>query len=75
MIETLKLKLAGAWRSFTIWFNTIAGTVLVTLPMLQDSLPQLADYLPAHTYKILMGVVIVANILLRFKTSQPLEAK
>lgn len=68
-------KLAGAKRSLTVWFNGVTGTVVLGLPMLQDSLPQMREYVPTDYFKWAMGAVIVINILLRFKTSQPLENK
>lgn len=68
-------KLAGAKRSATIWFNGITGTVVMGLPMLQDNLPQVREYVPMDYFKWVMGAVIVINILLRFKTTQPLENK
>lgn len=71
----LKDKIKGAWRSWTIWVNTIFAATLAALPMLQDALPQLAPYVPETHYKVLMGVVIAANILLRFKTGSSLADK
>ena len=71
----LKLRLKNAWRSVTIWFNGIAASVLAILPTAQDNLPQLENYLPHNFYQWMMGLVIAANIALRFKTSSDLADK
>lgn len=70
-----KSRLKNAWRSTVIWFNGIAASIMVVLPVAQDSLPQLQSYLPSHMYQIMMGVVVAANILLRFKTTTDLADK
>lgn len=71
----LKLKLKSAWKSWTIRANAAFGLVLGALPMLQDSFPAMQPYIGANAYKYAMGVIIAANILLRFKTSAGLEQK
>lgn len=65
-------RLQGAWRSWTIWINSVAAILLMTLPDLQMVFPQIEGYIPAIYYKYAMGVIIAANILLRFKTSKDL---
>lgn len=71
----LKDKIRGALRSWTIWANAVFAALLAGLPMLQDSLPALAPFIDPGIYKVLMGVVIAANILLRFRTSVSLAEK
>ena len=66
---------AKAHKSMTIWFNAIAGAAVVALPLAQEQLPQLQDYLPAGLYHYLMGTVVAGNIILRFKTRSALAAK
>ena len=66
---------AKAHKSMTIWFNAIAGAAVVALPLAQEQLPQLQDYLPAGLYHYLMGTVVACNIILRFKTRSALAAK
>lgn len=68
-------KLKGAWRSMTIWFNSAAAVVVPGLPMLRDEFPQLQPYIPDHLYQYALGLIIVANIALRFKTNVDLAAK
>ena len=68
-------KLDNAWRSWTIWVNSVLAIIMLALPSLQDSFPQLQSYLPEHIYKYAMLVIIAANIALRFKTVQDLALK
>ena len=68
-------KLDNAWRSWTIWINSLLAVIILGLPMLQESFPQLQNYLPDHIYKNVMLLIIGANIILRFKTVQDLALK
>jgi len=74
-IRMLKRRLQGAVRSMTIWVNSVFGAVLLGLPELQLTFPQIQPYVPEQFFKYAMGAVIVANILLRFKTNIDLAAK
>lgn len=75
MVNSFLQKLKGTVKSLTVWFNSIGAAVLIGLPLAQESLPQLAQYIGPDLYKKLMAAVIVGNILLRFRTSKPLEQK
>lgn len=66
-------KLRGALKSLTIWFNAAAAAVLGILPMLQDALPAIQQYVPDIRWAAV--VVIVGNLALRFKTSTALQDK
>ena len=68
-------KLLNCWRSWTIWINGIFTVILLELPDLQSSFPQIQGYLPDNFYKYAMGFIIGANIILRFKTAQDLANK
>lgn len=68
-------KLKKVWKSAVIWFNSIAAAVISGLPMLGDSIPQMHPYLTPHLYQWIGGVIIFANIVLRFKTHQSLADK
>lgn len=68
-------KLRGLKKSATIWFNSILASVVIALPLLQDTFTQLQPYLPDNFYKILAVVVIVGNLALRFKTTKDLADK
>lgn len=52
------------WKSWTVWFNVLAG-VYASL----EAAGVIAA-LPAHVQAI---IVIVGNLLLRLKTSQPVS--
>ncbi len=70
-----KEKLYGAVKSITIWFNSL---ILLALPVAEYAslaLPQLQEYLGVETYKLVGLIVVVANILLRFKTKESLSEK
>lgn len=71
--DTLKAKLAGARKSLTIWFNGLVAAVMGILPMAQDSLPALQQYVPDIKWAAVL--VIVGNIVLRFKTTTGLQDK
>ena len=71
MIENL----TGAMKSLTIWFNGILLGILPLLDMILESMPQLHDYLPDNIYKMVGVIAVVGNIVLRFKTNQPLKDK
>lgn len=66
-------KLKNAWKSFTIWFNGIMAALVGILPMLQDSLPSIQQYVP--DIKWLAVLVILGNVILRFKTNNSLSDK
>jgi hypothetical protein len=75
MFENLKAKIKGCIRSWTIWFNGVLGTFYAAMPFAKDSFPDLQPYLPSGVYMHILGAIVLVNILLRFKTTHPLEAK
>lgn len=75
MIELIKLKLGGARRSLTVWFNAVMLAALPVVEIAKDALPELQQYLTPTVYKYVGLAVVVVNIGLRFRTSKPLEAK
>ena len=68
-------KLRNAWRSRTIWFNAGLLAMLPLFDMINAALPQLHEFLPDNVYKAVGMATVLANILLRFFTSTPLENK
>lgn len=68
-------KLKNSWRSLTIAVNTTAAALVIFLPDLQTSFPQLQGYISDSTYRYGMGALIVANIYLRFRTTMSLADK
>jgi hypothetical protein len=73
--QVIKLHLKGALRSWTIHFNVWIAAVWAALPTLQEWFPQLQNYLPAKGYQYAMGLIILGNLILRFKTTQSLATK
>lgn len=71
----MKNKLRGALRSWTIHFNVVVAILIEGLPMAKDSFPELQPYVPANLYQTGMLVLIVGNMLLRFKTKTCLSAR
>jgi hypothetical protein len=68
-------KLKNIWRSKTVWFNTAAALGLAYSDQILQLIPQLQPVLgPTHYQNTLMAITI-ANVVLRFVTSHPLEAK
>lgn len=65
----------GALRSLTIWVNGLAAAALAAAPVLQDSFPALQPYLGPDAYKYGMGAIVLANVLLRIRTSTSLADK
>lgn len=72
---TIKGRLRNAWKSLTIWCNLAFANLMLLLPVAQDSFPALREYIPADIYQVMMGVVVAANIALRFKTTTDLKDK
>jgi len=72
-------KLYGAFKSKTVWFNALALVFLQQLPdfisYLAQNMSSLQPFIPAEYYQLVVGAIAVANIVLRFKTTHPLEAK
>lgn len=65
----------NSYKSVTIWVNGAAITILSFAPLMQETFPQMKEYLTADAYKAAMGAIILLNIVLRFKTSKPLRGK
>lgn len=72
----LKATLAGAMKSWTVWFNAFMGLfVEIGLPKALETLPLLYGVYPNSIYFTLLVVILSGNVLLRFKTNKPLSAK
>ena len=67
--------LKGSIKSWTIWFNGLSLAVISSLPVLQEQLPQLKDYISDGDYKRAALVLIVGNAILRIKTNRSLAEK
>jgi hypothetical protein len=69
------LKLKNAWKSWTIWLNGIGLMLVAYLPDMASTFPQLQPYMGENAYSRVMFALTVANIMLRFKTSRPLQER
>lgn len=67
--------LMGAFKSITIWFNSVIGAVMVAVPLIQEALPQLETILSPVDYQRLITALIIGNVLLRIKTTKALTDK
>lgn len=78
-IERRRAQLRGALRSKTIWFNALVLAFVGQLPELVDymaqNMPGLQPYLPASHANTIIGAITIANVILRFRTTHPLERK
>ena len=74
-VNRLRDWIKGALKSLTVWFNSVAGILIVALPDMQNNLPQLAAYLGPDLYKYLALTVVLSNIGLRAKTTSSLADK
>jgi len=81
-MEWLKDLLNGLWSdlkrayvSLTIWVNSVALTLISALPYIQENFPAIQNYIHPNFYKNAMGILIVLNIILRFKTKSALRDK
>jgi hypothetical protein len=68
-------KIRNAWRSWTIWFNGIMAVTIPALPLLADQIPQMQPFLSPALYQWIGGLIVLANIALRFKTNSSLADK
>lgn len=74
-MTNLLATMSGSLKSLTIWFNSVIGVALTIIPILQDTVPQLQDYMTPNAYKITVGILVIGNLLLRLKTTKPLSEK
>jgi hypothetical protein len=65
----------GAYKSLTMWINAAFAVVVKNWDDIMQSYPQLGQYMNADHFKYLAGSIIVANIMLRFKTNKSLADK
>lgn len=75
MTKKTKAKLNGATRSWTMWFNGVLLAALPLIDTLKDTMPQLQPYVTPDVYKWMGLVVVIGNIILRFKTNAGLDEK
>lgn len=71
----MKKWLNGARKSWVIWFNTLGFTLVELVTYAHDSFQELQPYVPADLYKWLGLVLVLGNLVLRFKTNKSLAEK
>lgn len=75
MWATFKAKLAGAPKSWTLWFNSIGALLIEFLPHAAEALPALYGMMPQNYYSVALIVLVGGNMFLRFKTNKDLAKK
>lgn len=71
-MEILKARLKRAYKSWTVWFNSLAVMLIAFQPQIET---QLQAALPPDQYAKFTLVILVVNILLRIKTTKDLADK
>jgi hypothetical protein len=71
----IKQAIRGCKKSWTIWFNTLLLTLIPVFDYAQSQFQQLQPYMNEDTFKLLGLVILVGNIVLRFKTTSSLGEK
>lgn len=67
-MDKIKAQIKQAYKSWTVWFNAVG--MLLLSSALAD--PMVLEYLTDNGF---MLVILVGNVVLRFKTSKGLEEK
>ena len=69
-MQKLKEQLKQAYKSWTIWFNTV-GIAILTAALAE---PLVLEYLDEKGFYGML-VILIGNTILRFKTNKGLEKK
>jgi len=67
-MQKIIAQIQNSYKSWTVWFNT-TGLLLLSIAL---SEPLLLKYATSHGF---VHIIIIGNVLLRFKTSKGLEHK
>jgi len=74
-IKKLWAKVKKLHKSLTAWVNLTAFSLLPLIMDFKQQLPTIKDMLSEDVYKYAFIGLVVANILVRFHTSKPLDEK
>jgi len=74
-VEGVRMMKKAFWKSLTIWFNTVSGTIIALVPMALDQLPILKEYLPSSWYMWALLGLTVGNLVIRARTSTSIGMK
>lgn len=58
-------------QSLTVQFNAAIGVIAAAVPMIEQTLPALAAFIPGNIYGWLVAACTIGNALLRLRTSAP----
>lgn len=67
--------LKKAWKSLTIWFNSVIAAIFSLGDVIKENIPFAQQYLTPETVKYAVIAVVFINIGLRFKTNKALGDK
>ena len=73
--EYFVAKLRGLKKSTTAWFNAVVGALIPMIPYAIDQFPNIKGHVSDNIYSTAWVVLVVGNILLRFKTTKDLADK
>lgn len=73
--EAIKAKLKKIHKSLTIWVNGVTVALVPLLADAQNNIGLLKGYISQDLYKYAFIFLVVANVLLRFKTNKGLDQK
>jgi hypothetical protein len=71
----IKSHIMGAFKSWTMWFHSLVVTATLMVPILEQQIPSIAQYLPGKAGQNALLIVSVIGLLLRVKTATSLAAK
>lgn len=74
-MTNVRKKLKGAKKSLTVKFNMFMAAFLPAVVYAQEMLPLLKELMTVEVYQVTGLVVVLVNILLRFKTKECLGDK
>ncbi len=75
MKPTIKNKIKGSRKSLTVWLNSTFLALFPVIEYAKEVLPALQEFLTPDVYKLVGLLVLLANIFLRFRTSECLSDK
>ena len=71
IVTKIKAVLTGAWKSKTIWFNTLVGSLLAA----EAAFPLLHGLISDFWYGVILFTLTIGNVILRGVTNKALADK
>lgn len=75
MIERRKKQRKSWAKSLTLWVNSMSGVFIAVMIAVQENFAMLRDLFTPQVYQVIMFLLILVNIALRFRTTQPVGKK